>query len=191
MLKLKVILGSTRPNRMSEKLVPWLTSAITAHGGYELEVLDLRDYPLPFYDQTISPSQVKNGEYAGEVARAWAKKIAEADAFLVVAPEYNHAYPAVLKNALDSVYAEWNNKPIAFVSYGSAMGARSVEQLRLVSVELQMAPIRAGVHIPSPWKFLDGGSIKDGSLEPYAQPLSAMLEQLSWWGEALQAARRA
>jgi NAD(P)H-dependent FMN reductase len=189
MLHLTVILGSTRPNRTSEKLLPWLTDGISAHGGYDLEVLDLRDYPLPFYDQPMTPAQVTNGNYGNDVAKQWAKKIQAADAFLVVAPEYNHGYPAVLKNALDSVYAEWNNKPIAFVSYGSAMGARSVEQLRQVAVELQMAPIRQGVHILSPWTLMEDGAFKAGALDPYSDPLQKMLTQLAWWANALHAAR--
>ncbi len=178
MSKIKIILGSTRPNRVSEKLVPWINENL-ADKGTELEVLDLRNYPMPFYDQPMPPSLVKDGQYGNEMVRAWASKIKEADAFLIVSPEYNHGYSAVLKNALDSVYAEWNGKPIAFVSYGSVGGARAVEQLRQVAIELQMLPIRSAVHIPSPWNFLDEtGAFKPGTLDPFTKPLLGMFEQL-------------
>lgn len=190
MLKLKIIVGSTRPNRFSETLVPWVTDAARGTGAFDIEVLDLKDYPMPFYDEPGSPASVKNGAYGNEAVRAWAKKIAEADAFLVIAPEYNHGYTAVLKNALDSVYAEWNNKPIGFVAYGSAGGARAVEQLRAVAVELQMAPVRTAVHIMEPWNLRDeGGKLKAGALDAYARPLATTLEQLLRWGTSLKTAR--
>lgn len=190
MYTLKVILGSTRPNRTSEKLLPWLQSELLKHANIKVEVLDLRENPLPFYDQPTSPSQVKDGAYPTQAATAWAQKIKEADAFLVIAPEYNHSFPAVLKNAFDTVYAEWNNKPIAFVAYGTVGGARSVEQLRGVAVELQMAPIRAALHIHSPWTLMDEkGAFKTGALEAFNEPLHGILTQLSWWADALKVAR--
>lgn len=190
MLQLKIILGSTRPNRFSEKIAPWVADVAQKHGNFDVEVLDLRDYPLPFYDQPTSPSQIKDGDYANPIAKNWAKKIADADAFLVITPEYNHGPSAVLKNALDSIYAEWNRKAITFISYGNVGGARSVEQLRLIAVELQMAPVRAALHLFSFRTLLDEqGVLKESAIEPYTKPLQDMLEQLSWWGEALKAAR--
>lgn len=190
MLQLKVIIGSTRPSRFSEKVLPWLQTTLAKKNLFAAEVLDLRNYPLPFYDQPTSPSQVQNGAYENEVARAWAQKIKEGDAFLVVAAEYNHGPTAVLKNALDSVYAEWNKKPVAFIAYGSVGGARAVEQLREIAIELQMAPIRQAVHIPSPWGMLESdGRLKEGSLDSYTHALEGTLDQLSWWAEALKAAR--
>ncbi len=191
MYTLSIILGSTRPNRTSEKVLPWLQAELERHPDFTPEILDLRDYSLPFYDQPTSPSSVKDGAYPNEVARELAKKIKNSDAFLVIAPEYNHGYPAVLKNAFDTVYAEWNNKPIAFVSYGSVGGARSVEQLRQVAIELQMAPIRNGVHIPAPWSLVDEqGNFKEGVLAPYTKPLENLLTQLVWWSGALHSARQ-
>ncbi len=191
MYTLSIILGSTRPNRTSEKVLPWLQAELARHPDFTSKVLDLRDYDLPFYDQPTSPSSVKDGAYPNEVARELAKKIKDSDAFLVIAPEYNHGYSAVLKNAFDTVYTEWNNKPIAFVSYGSVGGARSVEQLRQVAIELQMAPIRNGVHIPAPWSLVDeGDKIKAGALDPYTKPLENLLTQLLWWSEALHSARQ-
>ena len=192
MLNIKIILGSTRPGRFSEQVAPWLARVCSEAklSDAAVEMLDLRDYPMPFFDQSVLPSHVVDGAYDNEVVRAWAGKIREADAFIIIAPEYDHGYPAVLKNALDSVYAEWNKKPVSFVSYGGVGGARSVEQLRLVSIELQMVPIRAGVNIPNPWLLCDEkGVLKDGALDQYAKITESMLTQLLWWGQMLKAAR--
>ena len=190
-LKLKVILGSTRPGRFSEQAAPWIEGLLKKYPEFEVEQLDLRDYLMPYYDEAITPSQVKLGaDYGKEIVNAWARKIEEADAYLVVTPEYNHGYSAVLKNALDYVYAPWNNKAIAFVSYGSVGGGRSVEQLREVAVELQMAPIRSAVHIQTPWMLLDEkGTLKPGALDEYVRAAETMLTQLSWWAETLKAGR--
>ncbi|HEY0964448.1 MAG TPA: NAD(P)H-dependent oxidoreductase, partial [Candidatus Paceibacterota bacterium] len=151
MLNIKIIVGSTRPNRFSEKVLPWIVEELTKRAGISAEVLDLRDWQLPYFDMPMSPAYVQNGEYPSEQVRAWAEKIGEADGYIVIAPEYNHGYSAVLKNALDVVYGEWNRKAIGFVSYGSVGGGRVVEQLRQVAVELQMASTRTAVHIQAPW----------------------------------------
>lgn len=190
MLNVKVIVGSTREGRFSEKILPWLTATLDNAEGMTYEVLDLRDYDMPFFDQSVSPAYIKDGAYGNEIVREFAKKIKEADAFLVIAPEYNHGYTAVLKNAFDSVYGEWNQKAIGYVSYGSVGGGRVVEQLREVAVELQMAPIRNAVHIQAPWNLLeDNGDLKEGVLNDYDGPLAGVIEQLEWWGNALKAAR--
>ncbi len=190
MLKIKVIVGSTREGRFSEKLLPWITEAIDTQDGIECEVLDLRDYEIPYYDNAGSPKYVKDGNYSNETVVALAKKINEADAFLVIAPEYNHGYSAVLKNVLDSIYSEWNQKPVGFVSYGSVGGGRAVEQLRQVVVELQMAPISNAVHIQAPWFIRnEAGELKEGVLTEYDQALTDTLTQLVWWGNALKVAR--
>ena len=190
MLNLKIIVGSTREGRFSEKLLPWIAKGLDRQEEISYETLDLRDYDMPFYDQPMSPAVVENGAYGNEVVRDFAKKISEADMYLIIAPEYNHGYSAVLKNALDSVYGEWNNKAVGFVSYGSVGGGRVVEQLRQVAVELQMAPVRNAVHIQAPWFLLDeSGSLKEGVLADYDKSLTGTLNQLKWWGEALKAAR--
>lgn len=190
MLQVKVIVGSTREGRFSEALVPWIDAALESREGIEHEVLDLRDYPMPFYEDSGSAASVTNGQYPNEVVREFAKKIDEADAFLIIAPEYNHGYSAVLKNALDSIYGEWNQKVVAFVSYGSVGGGRVVEQLRAVAVELQMASTRSAVHINAPWALRDeSGTLKDGVLEEYDRALSGTIDQLEWWGNALKTAR--
>lgn len=109
--------------------------------------MDLRDYPLPFFNDATSPSQ-RGGKYPESAIQKWADKIAAADAFIIVSPEYNHGYPGVLKNALDSICPEWANKPVGFLSYGSAGGARSIEQLRQVVIELGMLPIKNSINLP-------------------------------------------
>jgi NAD(P)H-dependent FMN reductase len=149
-LRLQVIIGTTRQNRFSEKVAWWIFEEVKKQEGIEVELLDLRDYPLPFFNEPVSPAifEVMKHEYSNEVARAWTQKVAEADGYIIVTGEYNHGYPAVLKNALDYVFKEWNHKAVGFVSYGNAGGARAVEQLRQVVVELQMVPIRNAIHIP-------------------------------------------
>lgn len=188
-LKIKIILGSTRPNRFSEKAGQWIFDIAKQRDDMDVELLDLRDYPLPFFNEPSSPSYVR-GDYPNEIANKWARKIAEADGFIIVTPEYNHGYSAVLKNALDYIYKEWNNKAVGFVAYGSVGGARAVEQLRQVSVELQMTPIRNSVHIPAHWNFLaEDGSLKDGALDIFKTAADEALKQLAWWSEALKSAR--
>lgn len=190
MLHIKVIVGSTRPGRFSEKVLPWVETALSTRSDLSVEVLDLRDWQLPYFDMPMSPAYVKNGEYPSEKVREWAGKIAEADGYIIIAPEYNHGYSAVLKNALDVVYGEWNNKAIGFVSYGSVGGGRAVEQLRQVAIELQMAPVRNAVHIQAPWLLLEeNGDLKAGALDSYTHSLDGMLDQLTWWSGALKTAR--
>lgn len=189
-INLKIIIGSTRQNRFSEHPADWLYKEAKKLADFEVELLDLRDYPLPFFNEPVSPTMAPQGDYKNEAVARWAKKIAEADAYIVVTPEYNHGYPAVLKNAFDHIYYEWNNKPIGFLSYGTANGARSVEQLRLVAIELQMAPIRNAVYIPNFWSLLEAdGQLKSGAFTPLEPNAEKLFNQLSWWAKALKTAR--
>ncbi len=191
-LHFKIIIGSTRPNRFGDKPAHWIFEEVKKLDGIEAELLDLRDYQLPFFDQPMPPSMVKDGNYGHDVVNAWAKKIGEADAYVIVSPEYNHGPSGVLKNALDSIYGEWNNKTVGFVSYGSVGGARAVEQLRQTAVELQMAPIRNAIHIPgSVMSPIASGKAQwnaetEAGLHDHA---TKMLTQLVWWAKALKAAR--
>lgn len=191
-IKIKVIVGSTRQNRFSEKPAYWIFEEVKKKGGVDVELLDLRDYPMPFYNEPTSPAMIKDGNYPNEIVKKWAEKIKEADAYIVVTPEYNHGYPAVLKNAMDHVYYEWNNKPVGFVSYGGVGGARSVEQLRLVAIELQMAPIRNAIHIPTPVYMSmmnEKAPVKPELFESLKNAKDNFLNQLLWWARALKAAR--
>jgi len=147
MVKIQVFIGSTRQNRFSEKPAHYIFDELKKREGVEVELVDLRDWPLPFYDEPISPAANK-GNYVNELGKKWAAKVGEADGYVMVTPEYNHGYSAVLKNAIDWVFPEWRNKPVGFVGYGNAGGARAIEQLRQVVIELQMVPIRNAIHVP-------------------------------------------
>jgi NAD(P)H-dependent FMN reductase len=153
----------------------------------EAETLDLRDFPMPFFEEVTSPA---GAPPKNEVAQRWGKAIGALDGFIIVAAEYNRGPTAVLKNALDYAYKEWNRKPVAFVAYGSVGGARSVEQLRLNCIELQMAPIRSAVHIQLPVRqavLKEGKKLAD--FEFLQKNAGDMLGQLVWWANALKVAR--
>src|SRR4030095_7087653 len=143
-VKIAVIVGSTRAARVGHKPAEWIADIASQRDDMSVEVVDLREYPMPFFDEVASnawaPSQ-------NEVAQRWQRKVAEFDGYIFVSAEYNRGVPAALKNALDYAYPEWNRKPAAFVGYGSVGAARAIEQLRLITIELQMAPTRTGVHI--------------------------------------------
>lgn len=187
-MKIGVILGSTRKVRRGERVAQWLMSELSKNTEAEFELLDLRDYPLPFFAEDNSPDSLEHG-YSDPVATRWASKIGEKDAYILIVAEYNHGPTAVLKNALDYVYNEWVKKPVAFVSYsgGQAAGIRAVEQLREVVIALQMAPMQAAVHISSIESAIDEGGnlLKD----TYTKRLESLLKQLIWWAEALKTAR--
>lgn len=189
-LHIKVIAGSTREGRFSDKAATWIAEEIKKQEGVAVEMLDLRDYDMPFFNEPSSPS-FKQEPYKNEAVARFTKKIEEGDAFVIVTPEYSHGTSGVLKNALDWVYQEWNNKPVAFVSYGSVGGARAVEQLRLNSVELQMAPIRSAVHIPGDQYFpVVFGKTKASELfASQSDKAETMITQLLWWTRALKNAR--
>src|SRR5262245_56193321 len=192
-LVIHTIVGSTRQKRFSDKPARWICDQLKARSGLLAELVDLRDYPLPFFDEPVSPARFQ-GTHANPTAAAWTRKVGEADGYVIVAPEYNHAYPVVLKNALDWVFHEWNNKPVAFVSYGGVGGARAVEQLRLVAIELEMAPIRFAVHLPPEvYRAVMNEQVPvDPNLFHIYQPSAdRMIEQLIWWAHALKTARLA
>jgi NAD(P)H-dependent FMN reductase len=191
MLKIAVILGSTRPKRFGEKPARWIFDELKKRKGVEAVFLDLRDYPMPFFDMPASPAWTQ-GEYGTDAVTAWRKQIADADGFIIVSPEYNRGYSAVLKNAIDFLYNEWNDKPVGFVAYGSVGGARVVEQLRLVAVELQMMPVRHGVHLPVDLYLSmmnDEAPVDAERFKPVQQAADKMLDQLVFWAGAMKTAR--
>src|ERR1700736_503411 len=148
MTTISVIVGSTRQGRFSEKPAQWIFQHLQKRAAIDARLLDLRDFPMPFFDQPMTPAMPGRAPYENEVVKRWTAAIAASDGFVFVTPEYNYGPSAVLKNALDWVYPEWNRKAAAFVSYGSAMGARGVQQLRLTAIELQLVPVRSCVSIP-------------------------------------------
>ena len=186
-VKIAVIVGTTRAARFGHKPAQWIAGIASQRDDMVVEVVDLREYPMPFFDEVASNAWVPS---ENEVARRWQKKVAEFDGYIFVSAEYNRGVPAALKNALDYAYPEWNKKPAAFVGYGSLGAARAIEQLRLIAIELQMAPIRTGVHIQGAdfmavWK--GGKDVAEVSYLP--QNATDMLDQLVWWTNALKAAR--
>ena len=191
-IKIKVIVGSTREGRVSDRPARWIAEEAKKMEGVDVEILDLRDYPLPFFNEAQSPSMITE-PYANPAVQKWTQKIAEGDAFIIVTPEYNHGYPAVLKNAIDYVNKEWNRKPVGFISHGSAMGSRAVEQLRQVAVELQMAPIRHAIQMSWDQRMAFAQAPMPVPAEvfaPLAGAKDAFLDQLMWWAKALKAARQ-
>jgi NAD(P)H-dependent FMN reductase len=190
MTVISVIVGSTRQGRFSEKPAHWIFQQLKNRGGVDARLLDLRDFPMPFFDQPLPPAMPGRPPYENEVVKKWTAEIAQSDGFIFVTPEYNYGPSAVLKNALDWVYPEWNRKAAAFVSYGSAMGARGVQQLRITAIELQLAPVRSSVHIPvaTLWAHFQGGDVNAGLAELEAAA-KTMIDELLWWTEALKAAR--
>jgi NAD(P)H-dependent FMN reductase len=190
MTVIAVIVGSTRQGRFAEKPARWILERVRQRNNVEARLLDLRDYPMPFFDEVATPATPGRAPYANEVVKRWTAEIAAADGFVFVTPEYNHGPPAVLKNALDWVYPEWNRKAAAFVSYGSAMGARAIQQLRQNAIELQLAPIRSSVHIPvaTLMTHFQGGDVAKGLAELEASA-TKMIDDLLWWTLALKSAR--
>jgi len=186
MLKIGIILGSTRPNRNGEQVARWVLDIASRRPDAEFELLDLRDHPLPHLDEPMPPSF---GQYRNEHTRRWADKIASFDGFVIVTPEYNHGIPGVLKNALDFLYAEWNNKAVGYVSYGGVGGVRAVEQLRLVAGELQMADVRQQVPLSLRTEFENYRLFKPGDYNLPA--LNTMLDQVVAWSTALAPLRTA
>lgn len=190
-LKVQVILGSTRAGRFGAEPAKWIMDILAREEGIKPELIDLAEWPLPFFDEAVSPS-MSGGKYANDLGAKWAAKVAEADAYIMISPEYNHAPSAVLKNAIDWVSPEWNKKPVGFISYGSVGGARAIEILRLMAIELQMVPVRAAVNIMAPWMLRDEkGSLKDGALAPYTDAAHGLIDQIRWWGTVLRSARTA
>lgn len=187
-MKIAVILGSIREIRRGGRVAKWLMTQLSKFKHIEFEFLDLRDFPLPFYNESNSPEGL-NGKYTNDVAKKWAAKIGEADGFILITPEYNHGPSAVLKNALDWVYYEWNKKPVAFVSYSTnaAGGIRAVQQLRENAIELQMAPIHSAIHITYILDTIDeNGTLLQGH---FNERVASLMNELLWWSEALKTAR--
>lgn len=185
MLNIAIIIGSTRPNRKGAAVGEWVYEHVREREDARYELVDLADFNLPLLDEPVPPLMHK---YSKPHTKRWSAKIAEIDAFVFVTAEYNHAIPGALKNAIDFLYQEWNNKAAAFVSYGSMMGARAVEQLRLVMAELQIADVREQVGLSLDRDFDDEGAVK--SSPALEKQLGRMLDQLVPWARALQSVRR-
>jgi NAD(P)H-dependent FMN reductase len=186
MLRIGIILGSTRPNGNGEQVATWVYDMASRRSDAEFELIDLRDHPLPHLDEPLPPSL---GQYQHEHTKRWAATIASFDGFIMVTPEYNHSTSGVLKNALDYLYAEWNNKAAGFVSYGLAGGARAANHLRLICGELQMADVRQQVTLSLLTDFENYTILKPG--DHWAAHMDTLLDQIIAWSTALAPLRAA
>ena len=184
MVKIGIILGSTRPGRNGEAVAKWVYEIAKKRTDAEFELVDIEEYNLPLLDEPVPPSM---GKYSKPHTKKWAAKIASFDGFVFVTPEYNHGTSGALKNAIDFLFAEWNNKAAGFVSYGSAMGVRAVEHLRLIMAELMIADVRAQVMLSLATDFENYSVFKPaGDKEKH---VTFMLNQVIEWSEAMKGVR--
>jgi NAD(P)H-dependent FMN reductase len=187
MIKLRIIIASTRPERKGPAVGSWIYEMAAKRWGTETKVFDLADINLPFLDE---PKHPRFKDYTKEHTKKWSAMIEEADAFIIVTPEYNYGYPAPLKNALDFLYQEWNNKPVAFVSYGGiAGGTRAVQQLKQIVTAQKMMPVLEAVHIPFFTKYIDESGKFNGD-QTMARSAEDMLTALIRWANILSRVRQ-
>jgi NAD(P)H-dependent FMN reductase len=184
MIKIAIIIGSTRPFRNAEPVAHWVHQIVSRRNDAMVELVDLKDFDLPLLDE---PAPAAMGQYSQPHTRAWAAKIAPFDAYIFVTPEYNHAPSAALKNAIDYLYGEWNNKAAGFVSYGIAGGRLAVEHLRLIMSELQVADVQAQVSLEFATDFENYNVPKP--LPHQEVSVNTMLDQLIAWGSVLKTLR--
>ncbi|GAA3232349.1 NADPH-dependent FMN reductase [Dactylosporangium siamense] len=186
MTTIAVILGSTRPGRKGEAVAHWVLERAGERTDARFELLDLAQHRLPDIDEPVPPAR---GHYTHDHTRAWAATVARYDGYVFVTPEYNHSLPGPLKNALDRVYAEWNNKAAALVSYGWNGGVRAAEQLRLVMGSLQVADVTAQVALNLATDFRDLTDFAPAAYQDAA--LTTLLDQVVAWSAALAPLRTA
>jgi NAD(P)H-dependent FMN reductase len=184
MTKIAIIVGSTRPGRKAAGIAQWVHSIASTRDDAEFEIVDIADYDLPLLDEPMPPSL---GQYTQAHTLRWAETIAAYDGFVFVTPEYNHSLSGALKNAIDYLYAEWNNKAAGFVSYGTSNGARAVEHLRGIMGEVQVADVRAHVGLSLLTDFENWSVFRP--TEYHVQSVSTMLDQLVAWSTALSSLR--
>jgi NAD(P)H-dependent FMN reductase len=191
-LQLQLIIGSVRDNRFADKPAAWIQDRLAQRDDFELDVLDLRDYQLPLFNSPMSPARSQR-EYPNEAVAALGRRFDAADGYIALTSEYNHGYPASLKNAMDWVFPEFQHKPMSYVGYGNAGGARAVEQLRLVCVEFEIAPLRHAVHIfPDVMRpAMTAEEFTPELFESLDQRLTLLADDLVWWATALKTAREA
>jgi NAD(P)H-dependent FMN reductase len=185
MLKVGIIMGSTRPNRKSPDVARWVLEIASRRNDAEYELVDIKDFELPLLDESMPPSM---GKYEQPHTKRWAAKIASLDAFVFVSPEYNHGIPAALKNAIDFLFAEWNHKAAAFVSFGSAGGVRAVEHLRLVLAEVHVATVRSQVVLSMWTDFENFTTFKPAP--HHEKYVGTVLDEVVAWGGALKQLRK-
>jgi NAD(P)H-dependent FMN reductase len=192
MSKLQIIIGSTRPSRAADLVAPWVIDRAHSHGAFDVEILDLRDWPLPMFAETFQTvGDFNDPTYSSPLVRSWNKKIAEGDSYLIITPEYNHSVPAVLKNAIDSVFVSFafRNKPMSVVGYsgGIAGGVRAIEHLAQIAVEAEMVPLRTVTIFPQVFEAFDE---EQQPRNPVAElSLRIALDDLKWWSDVMAEGR--
>ncbi len=183
---LQIIIASTRPGRVGPSVASWINERAIAHGGFDVELVDLAEVNLPMFDE---PKHPRFGQYVHQHTKDWSATIKRADAFIFVIPEYNYGFNAAIKNAIDYLNAEWQHKPVGFVSYGGvAAGTRAVQMLKQVVTTLKMVPMFDAVNIPFVQQFLD----EDRKLQPndiMETAATAMLDELVRWTGSLRTLR--
>lgn len=186
MTKIGIIVGSTRPGRFATQPAEWLKELASQRTDAEFELIDIAEANLPLLDEPAPPMMQ---QYSQEHTKAWSEKISGLDGFIFVTPEYNHSVPAALKNAVDYIYYEWNFKPVAFLSYGSASGgARAVEHWRTIAGEMKMYDIREQIMLHNYWNDLnENGEYQFG--EEQTKAAESTLDQLVFWAEKMKPAR--
>jgi NAD(P)H-dependent FMN reductase len=184
MLKVAIIVGSTRPGRKAGVVARWVYDIASRRGDASFELVDIAAFDLPLLDEALPPSM---NQYSKPHTKAWAATIATFDAFVFVTPEYNHSTSGALKNAIDFLYREWNDKAAGFVGYGGVGGARAVEHLRLIMGELKVADVRAQVGLSMHTDFENFSTFKPRLQQEAA--VNAMLDDLVAWGQALKTMR--
>ncbi len=184
MIRIALIIGSTRPGRNGEAVAKWVYEYAQKRSDAEYELVDIEDFNLPLLDEAASPS---TGQYTKDHTKAWSVKIASFDGFVFVTPEYNHSTSGALKNAIDFLYKEWNNKAAGFVAYGSVGGTRAVEHLRLIMAELQIADVRAQVALSLITDFENYKVFKPAP--HHEKSLNTMFDQLILWATAMKSIR--
>ncbi len=184
-VRIGIIIGSTRPGRVGDQVANWVFEQASARTDAEFELIDLADFELPHLDEAMPPSM---GQYANAHTKAWAEKVAEFDGYIFVTPEYNHSTSGALKNAIDFVYGEWNNKAAGLVSYGAAGGTRAAEHLRLILGELQIADVRQQVSFSLMTDFEQYTTFAPAAY--HASMLGTQLDQLVAWAGALRSRAR-
>lgn len=185
MLKIGIIIGSTRPHRISPNIAQWVFEEASKRKDAEFELVDIKDFGLPLFDEPVPGGMSSN--YTHVHTKKWSEKISSLDAFIFVTPEYNHGPSGALKNAIDFLYEEWNNKVAGFVGYGSLGAARSVEVLRIIMAELQVATVRTQLAFFLRSDFENFQRLKTAS--HHVKTLNILIDQIIFWGEAIKEKR--
>ena len=190
-MNIQVIIASTRPNRLGERVGKWVAGVAAQKGGFNVDVVDLADYDLPHFDEAVSP-RFNPDRRPHPAVRRWLAKASRADGYVIVTPEYNHSIPGVLKDALDFLDWQFTKKPVAIVSYGTVGGARAAEQLKQILIEVKAAVVPEAVALLGAGGVIDESGQFTGDTTSPRSPVGSLnktLDELAWWTETLKVGR--